>query len=574
MTQTTTSPATTSTPTTLEATRFWQEATPEQRALLEQDRAYALSTDLPEAEYLEALQEWGGTVADYLAENQVPADDDTVLEQECAQPDPDSVARAQAEALVAAQTALEQTGGPSLAEYVGEQVVQAQATAQEQTALEVSEGQQEAVAKAQADQEEAREEAVATLQACVKAHRRGERAWREGMLEAGRLGRRYLGQRMALGDKRDAAVMQLVAQLGMWASHRVDRAYVNDLLAVHGAYECLAVATGLDKAPAKGKPAPADAVPYGHYREAWGLLVTRVHKDTAEESYALLPGVEEQCLALFRQCVADGLSRDAVVEKCQGLVRVQQAKLAQAKAEEAKAAAEAKARADQEAAAKAKALRDAQEEARAAEVKAQEALASEVQDEARAQEALEQHQQATAKAEEARKQAEAADQAQQQKAREEARAKQEAQEASKRQAEAEAKAKAKADKQARKAGEDKPATVKQPAPESRPGQNLLATAKQATARDAGHMAAALVQGHPEPLDVLRALVLELLDNPPQGVTPEEVAQATLRALAKFKADMDPVTQRALTAAAFVLAKPQAPAQEQPAAPPAEQTAAA
>src|SRR5262249_53667675 len=146
----------------------------------------------------------------------------------------------------------------------------------------------------------------------------------------------------------------------------------NRLVLVYHAYRLLAVEQGLHVGEGKGKkatPAPADAVPYGVYRDHWCRLVERTAKDTPQEGYALLAGLAAKCRAEFGEAVRNGLSREAVKDAVVQLVS-QHAK-AQAEAGKAAAAAAAeKARAEQEAAAKAAAeLRAAQE----AERKAQEA---------------------------------------------------------------------------------------------------------------------------------------------------------------------------------------------------------
>jgi hypothetical protein len=57
---------------------------------------------------------------------------------------------------------------------------------------------------------------VETLKQCVKAYSRGERAYRAGLLEAGRLADIYVHQRLTLGDKRGVAVQTLEGQLGIF----------------------------------------------------------------------------------------------------------------------------------------------------------------------------------------------------------------------------------------------------------------------------------------------------------------------------------------------------------------------
>ena len=102
--------------------------------------------------------------------------------------------------------------------------------------------------------------AAATLKACVTAYRKGEREYRKGLLDAGRLADVYVHQRLALGDDRAAAVQVLEGQLAVYSSTAVD---VNRLVRTYHAARLLADEPGVK----------AD-VPYGHYRDAWSKLVS------------------------------------------------------------------------------------------------------------------------------------------------------------------------------------------------------------------------------------------------------------------------------------------------------------
>src|SRR5262249_15964977 len=108
----------------------------------------------------------------------------------------------------------------------------------------------------------------------------------------------------------------------------------------------------------------AEAVPYGHYRDAWGQLAVREAKDTPAETWRLLPGLEAECKAAFLTATEGGLSKAAVLDQVKSLLRQH----ADRQAEEA---AKAKAAAAAEAAAKAEQERKAREESRAAQEKAQ-----------------------------------------------------------------------------------------------------------------------------------------------------------------------------------------------------------
>jgi hypothetical protein len=196
-----------------------------------------------------------------------------------------------------------------------------------------------AAEQAAAQEAELRKEAKHTLDQCETAHARGERAYRAGLLEAGRLAGLYCVQRMSLGDQRAAAVTALAGRLAESASCVVDEVYVNKLIASSHAHRLLAEEQGLT---GKGKKAgPADNVPWGLYRDTWCRLTERAAKGTPEETFVLLPGLEAECREAFRKAVTDSLSRLAVQDLVAGLVRQHAQRLAEAE----KAAAEDKARA-------------------------------------------------------------------------------------------------------------------------------------------------------------------------------------------------------------------------------------
>src|SRR5262245_48162813 len=96
MSETTTATLTPSTPNdavaraALESVPLYADATPEQRAALEQDMARCLAEGIGPDEYLEGLATWGGDAADYLAEcgdeSPADADDSTAAEQDAPVP--------------------------------------------------------------------------------------------------------------------------------------------------------------------------------------------------------------------------------------------------------------------------------------------------------------------------------------------------------------------------------------------------------------------------------------------------------------------------------------------------------
>jgi hypothetical protein len=399
-------------------------------------------------------------------------------------------------------------------------------------AQQTAEQSRQAAEAAEQAEEQAREQAADTLKATVRAYRHGERAYRNGLLDAGKLADLYVHQRLTLGDKRAAAVQALEGALAAYSSTVVD---VNRLIGCYQAFRLLAEETGLTTPPAKGKPAPADAVPYGHYRDAWCRLVTRQAKDTPQECWVLLPGLEADCKAAFAKAMSDVLSKAAVEEMARTLLTHHEAAAAEA-VRQAKHAAEAKARqAAQEAARQrqelaakhAAAERAAQEAAQAKRSSGVESAELTANAEAARQELLAK-QRETIAAEERERQAKA----------EAARREKEAAEAAKRQQEAEAKAAERNRKAAEKAaakGGEKPATVdttpgaEQGKPEARPqlGNLLKAAGKAGTAKDVADMAAELVTGSEAPDDVLEQLLVILAAHGEMSKTSKRACQAAL-----------------------------------------------
>jgi hypothetical protein len=340
----------------------------------------------------------------------------------------------------------------------------------------------------------------------VRAYRQGEKAYRAGLLEAGRLADLYLAQRVALGDKRAAAVQAVEGQLAAYASSAVD---VNRLVGCYHAHRLLAEEAGLK----------AD-VPYGHYRDCWCLLAERQHKDTPQEGWRLLPGLEAEALALYAKAAADGLSKAAVQEAVQALVRTHAARQAQEAAEaQTRAEAEAEARAEAERQARAEAGRaraEAEAKAKAAEGAGEGAKAAAEEEARRAQE-------------EARRREEAALQAEGERERAEAEARKARAEAERREA-SKARADAKAGRRAgRGAGRE---GAKGSAETPCRAENLLAQSKHATVRDAAEFAAGVVNGHPQPDDVLEALLGLLGRSAQLSAKGKRACKAALVALAR------------------------------------------
>jgi hypothetical protein len=477
--------------TALQGTAMWKQATKLQQGCLLEDMAACMADELPASEYIDALDTWGGTLAEYLEEQgyELPEED----EQE--EPAP----------------ATEQ------AKATAEQAEQAAKLTEEQ------EQQQRAACQA-------------TLKALVTAYRKGERAYREGLLEAGRLCLEYITGRLALGDKRAAAVQAIEGQLAAYASDTVD---VNRLVRCYAAYSLL---TNGDATLTKA----AANVPYGHYRDAWCLLTERVDKDTATERFILLPGYEQQAQAGFAQAVKDGLSGKAVTEKSKNLHRdyamhqAAKAKAAEQQAKEQAAKLEAQRREQAKAAAEAEEV--AKLKARAAD------MASEDDKDAKREAAK----QAQDLAEKQRAQAEALRFQQEQAARDAARAVQEAEQANKLAASAEAKAKPKAAKDAK--ASETPAKAA-PAPECR-GENILATlartAKSGTTKDTAALLAGAVWAAEDPAALLYDLVQALCKVPDAvDMVAEDVVDVMTEAMLDSPA-IGGKAKRAMQAARVVL----------------------
>jgi hypothetical protein len=312
------------------------------------------------------------------------------------------------------------------------------------------------------------------------------------------LGASYLGQRLALGDKREAAVQALEGELAEYSSTAVD---ANRLVRTWEAYRLLALEQGLTGDGRK--KGPADAVSYGQLRDHWARVVERVPGNRAE-TYALLPGLEKACRSMFRRSVRDELSTTAAGECVARLVRAYAARQARAeKARLAKATAEAKAREEQaaRAAAELRAAEQAKREAEAKAKQANDAAATQAAEQAAAE--LRAKQEAAVKAQAAAEQA----------AREKARAEKAAAEEARRLERA-------AEKTARKqAAKEQPATVAPstpPAPRQgeQPKQgtvtgNLLKIAEHGTVKDVAGMCVELVTGTGKPEAVLEELLRQL-----------------------------------------------------------------
>jgi len=154
----------------------------------------------------------------------------------------------------------------------------------------------EAVAQ-DAEQETARLEAEAKEQLgqTTKAYTRGLKEYRKWLFKAGEHAHAYVILRLKLRGTRKQAVRSLDGRLSEVAATDVD---VNELIRTYQAHSLLHAEIG-DKVE----------VAYGTVRDVWSLLVERSNKDTVEESWVLLPGFEERCVALYREGAEAGWSR-------------------------------------------------------------------------------------------------------------------------------------------------------------------------------------------------------------------------------------------------------------------------
>jgi hypothetical protein len=482
--------------------RLWPGLCTGHRKGLAHDAAYVVLGDgLDWAEYAEGIAEWlagGNSVAEYLAEQWFPGPAGNVWAQ------PGS----HLEAAKAWQAVAEQEAKPAAAQDA------THATPADAEAAKAAQDAQQAQAKRDEEQAAGHRECQGLLVALVKAYAKGESAYRDGLLDSGRIVAQYIARRIGLGATRKAAVQTVEGQLAAVATDTVD---ANRLARCWAAWHLLAEQPGLAKQAAK--------VPYGHYRDAWCKLVDRAKPDTAEEHYTLLPGLEAECLAAFGQAVANTLDKQACHDRAQALVREHAGRVAKAHAD-AKAKADADAKAAQEqAAAQHDASRAADEQARKADEQARQAeVAAQAEDDAQAKAEA----QATAEAarvEAMRLRAEAEHQrfAEEQAARELSRTKAEQKRAADLQAQAEAakakldaKAKQQADKAAGKPAA-KPDQTPKPASPVATGEPRIDPKAWADkpAKDVAGFLAELVTRHGHPDQVLAELV-DLLASFPAG----------------------------------------------------------
>jgi hypothetical protein len=372
---------------------------------------------------------------------------------------------------------------------------------------EVAEQAAQVAAQEEAARQEAERQCEGIRKAAVKAFRQAEGAYRKGLLETGRLCHEYLLRRMAppIRASRDAAVQALEGMLAVYSTREVD---VNELVRCWAAHSLLCEAQQLK----------AD-VPYGHYQQAWSQLAERQEKNTPQEHWALLPGLEEECLAAYRECVEHSTDREGVKKRVAAIV-----------ADYARRVAAAKDRQSREADERATELRRQAEGALAALEAKQEQVAEVVQQAGRAQTeeqkraASEQVAKAREELYEEQKRQQELERKRQEAEKEKARREREAREAAK----AKERAERKAAGQAGGRGGRREGAAEGPCR----AENLLAQSRHATVRDAGAFAAGVVNGHPQPDDVLEALLTLLGQSAQLSAKGKRACKAALVSLAR------------------------------------------
>jgi hypothetical protein len=342
---------------------------------------------------------------------------------------------------------------------------------------------------------QARADATATLKGCVAAYRKGERGYREALMEAGKLASLYVSQCLANGQERETAVKALEVELSQCAGYAVN---ANGLIRCWHAFRLLSLEAGI-----------ASELPWSTYYNTLCQLVTRTAKATADESWILLPGFEQPALDLFTRC--QGLPRDDVADLVKELLQnYAEKQAADAREQALRADAEAKARADAEREARQAAEaaeREAAEAARAAnEAKEQEHRAALTAAAQRANEELLARQAAEKSAVMASIIAEAARVRAQSVNKE---AERDAERARQRAAARQARAAERAERKASKAKPRRQRTAVDDDKADTRSPNMLAIARHGTVKDVAAMAFQLTTGSNAPDDVFRELLAML-----------------------------------------------------------------
>ena len=347
-----------------------------------------------------------------------------------------------------------------------------------------------------------RQSANALRVKCVEAFQLAETGYVSQMLLAAQYASEYTSARLLLGDSRTTVVSALEGELNRYSSSLVK---ADRMICVHWAHKLLTEGMG---AEALNMAHMVQAIPYGHWDQAFCAMVQRTNKGGADETYILLPGVEAQAVEFFVHAVANSLSRKACVEKVQELKRTSAtfaAELASKEAAAKKAEREEAAKKERKArAAQAKAAQEAQEANEKAALI--EKAAKDAKDEVERKRLEEEGAKYRADLEEKRKKEDAAQFALQQAARDHATAASADRNAVKNQTYAEAR-KATQDNKAAKQAQG---TTKKAAP-APAGENLIPT--QGTVKDVGEWIANIILRHPNPNDVFADVIDHLANKP-------------------------------------------------------------
>jgi hypothetical protein len=152
-------------------------------------------------------------------------------------------------------------------------------------------------------------EAKKELGLVVKALRSGNRENAVSQYLAGLHGLRFINLCRKGGKARSFATGELERDLSWWLGKAVD---ANLILRTYAAVNLLhgEIVPPTSKSTKEERTEWADLVdrlpPVGHFHKAWSQLVERV-EDGTEERWVLLPGFEEKCKTLYSDALAKGL---------------------------------------------------------------------------------------------------------------------------------------------------------------------------------------------------------------------------------------------------------------------------
>jgi hypothetical protein len=429
-------------------------------------------------------------------------------------------------------------------------------TPQEQSAAQPSAPENTAPQQTAAEQAESLERLAEKLRKdYTRSFRKGERDYLAGMMDTGRLCHEYIVCQVKRGQARSQAVKTIEGDLNAISTSTVN---ANELIRSYWA-EVLLRDEGEGKATWH--------FPYGAYRQGWQRLIQAEDMGKATERYILLPGMENDCKALFAEGSKGEWNTDSSREQCNGLLKRWADATTAAKAEQ-----ERKIKGEQE---RVKAELDkqrAEQDQLQQEQKAQEQKATELANAAKAttDKAEQERLEAQRVAHEAEMEQKRKDMANKQSeidrlAREKADNDKRETQLGKERAAAEKEKDRLARAQAKKDGvKDRSLTVS--AGESRQGEPLLVTlaktAKSASSKDFGTMLAVSIRSAGDPMaalfDTLWALVAQFSADKNSTLGADDVLMCALQAL-DDNPELSKAGKRAVKAARVVLCKKEEPA---------------